>query len=46
VVPGSHSLVLGVGRTEQELRAIARTTDRAVPAQLSGQARAGPPPTG
>ncbi|MFF1643958.1 hypothetical protein [Streptomyces sp. NPDC058240] len=32
VVPGKHSLVLGVGRTEQELRAIARTADRAVPA--------------
>ncbi|MET9657006.1 hypothetical protein [Streptomyces sp. NPDC006510] len=32
VVPGKHSLVLGVGRTEQELRRIARTADRAVPA--------------
>ncbi|WP_406739828.1 hypothetical protein [Streptomyces atratus] len=32
VVHGTHSLVLGVGRTGQELRAIARTADRAVPA--------------
>ncbi|MEV7716910.1 hypothetical protein [Streptomyces sp. NPDC088184] len=32
VVRGKHSLVLGVGRTEQELRAIAGTADRAVPA--------------
>ncbi|MEE1769025.1 hypothetical protein PUR34_12880 [Streptomyces sp. JV185] len=32
VVRGAHSLVLGVGRTGQELRAIARTADRAVPA--------------
>ncbi|WP_406380958.1 hypothetical protein [Streptomyces sp. NBC_01618] len=32
VVRGEHSLVLGVGRTEQELRGIARTADRAVPA--------------
>ncbi|MGW1432110.1 hypothetical protein ACWD6K_26270 [Streptomyces sp. NPDC002431] len=32
VVRGGHSLVLGVGRTGRELRAIARTTDRAVPA--------------
>ncbi|MFB6815600.1 hypothetical protein ACFCV8_13770 [Streptomyces sp. NPDC056347] len=32
VVRGTHSLVLGVGRTDRELRAIARTTDRAVPA--------------
>ncbi|MER5362771.1 hypothetical protein [Streptomyces sp. NPDC002785] len=32
VVRGKHSLVLGVGRTGQELRRIARTADRAVPA--------------
>ena len=32
VVHGTHSLVLGVGRGTPELRAIARTTDRAVPA--------------
>lgn len=32
VVRGKHSLVLGVGRTDQELRAVARTADRAVPA--------------
>ncbi|MER5848319.1 hypothetical protein ABT126_15020 [Streptomyces sp. NPDC002012] len=32
VVDGKHSLVLGVGRTEQELRRIARAADRAVPA--------------
>ncbi|WP_187438488.1 hypothetical protein [Streptomyces sp. sk2.1] len=32
VVPGSRSLVLGVGRTERELRDIAGTADRAVPA--------------
>ncbi|WP_326765137.1 hypothetical protein OG978_11635 [Streptomyces sp. NBC_01591] len=32
VMHGKHSLVLGVGRTDQELRAIARTADRAVPA--------------
>ncbi|MFF8912620.1 hypothetical protein ACF08M_04655 [Streptomyces sp. NPDC015032] len=32
VAHGEHSLVLGVGRTEQELRGIARTADRAVPA--------------
>ncbi|MFJ1844136.1 MULTISPECIES: hypothetical protein [unclassified Streptomyces] len=32
VVRGERSLVLGAGRTEQELRAIARTADRAVPA--------------
>ncbi|MFE7105033.1 hypothetical protein ACFU98_24755 [Streptomyces sp. NPDC057575] len=32
VVRGKHSLVLGVGRTGQELRAVARTADRAVPA--------------
>lgn len=32
VVRGEHSLVLGVGRTQQELRGIARAADRAVPA--------------
>ncbi|WP_405721376.1 hypothetical protein [Streptomyces sp. NBC_00046] len=32
VVHGKHSLVLGVGRTDQELNRIARTADRAVPA--------------
>ncbi|MFB7212310.1 hypothetical protein [Streptomyces sp. NPDC056255] len=32
VVRGKHSLVLGVGRTDQELRAVAGTADRAVPA--------------
>ncbi|MFF2325875.1 MULTISPECIES: hypothetical protein [unclassified Streptomyces] len=32
VVRGEHSLVLGVGRTEQELRRIAREADGAVPA--------------
>ncbi|MFJ1698549.1 hypothetical protein ACIOHC_26065 [Streptomyces sp. NPDC088252] len=32
VVRGRHSLVLGVGRTQEELRRIARTADRAVPA--------------
>ncbi|MEE1812100.1 hypothetical protein [Streptomyces sp. BE133] len=32
VVGGKHSLVLGVGRTEQELHRIARAADRAVPA--------------
>jgi hypothetical protein len=32
VVRGKHSLVLGVGRTDQELNRIARTADRAVPA--------------
>ncbi|MFD9604255.1 hypothetical protein [Streptomyces sp. NPDC059970] len=32
VVDGKHSLVLGVGRTEQELRRFARAADRAVPA--------------
>lgn len=32
VVRGRHSLVLGVGRTQEELRSIARTADRAVPA--------------
>ncbi|MFE4794615.1 hypothetical protein ACFRFL_05790 [Streptomyces sp. NPDC056708] len=32
VVDAKHSLVLGVGRTEQELRRIARAADRAVPA--------------
>ncbi|MEU9758508.1 hypothetical protein AB0D98_01570 [Streptomyces sp. NPDC047987] len=32
VVRGTHSLVLGVGRTGHQLRAIARTADRAVPA--------------
>ncbi|MFE4333541.1 hypothetical protein ACFRQM_30180 [Streptomyces sp. NPDC056831] len=32
VADGKHSLVLGVGRTEQELRRIARAADRAVPA--------------
>ncbi|MFH8475140.1 hypothetical protein [Streptomyces sp. NPDC018000] len=32
VVRGTHSLVLGVGRTGQELRRIARAADRAVPA--------------
>ncbi|MGW2176967.1 hypothetical protein ACWCXX_02515 [Streptomyces sp. NPDC001732] len=32
VVSGRHSLVLGVGRTERELRDIAQTADRAVPA--------------
>lgn len=31
-VRAEHSLVLGVGRTEQELRRIAATADRAVPA--------------
>ncbi|MEU6013481.1 hypothetical protein ABZ826_05265 [Streptomyces sp. NPDC047515] len=32
VVRGRHSLVLGVGRTQEELRRIAGTADRAVPA--------------
>ncbi|MFD3657278.1 hypothetical protein [Streptomyces sp. NPDC058620] len=32
VVRGSHSLVLGVGRSDAELRRIAGTADRAVPA--------------
>ncbi|MFF9505721.1 hypothetical protein ACF1BU_08125 [Streptomyces sp. NPDC014724] len=32
VVHGRHSLVLGVGRAQEELRRIARTADRAVPA--------------
>ncbi|WP_405688535.1 hypothetical protein [Streptomyces sp. NBC_00057] len=32
VVGGKHSLVLGVGRTEQELHRISRAADRAVPA--------------
>ncbi|WP_326603222.1 hypothetical protein OG930_12365 [Streptomyces sp. NBC_01799] len=32
VVRGAHSLVLGVGRTQEELRRIADTEDRAVPA--------------
>ncbi|MGW1107182.1 hypothetical protein [Streptomyces sp. NPDC002540] len=32
VVRGRYSLVLGVGRTQEELRRIARTADRAVPA--------------
>ncbi|MFD4946086.1 hypothetical protein ACFVYE_40175 [Streptomyces sp. NPDC058239] len=32
VVRAKHSLVLGVGRTDQELRGIARAADRAVPA--------------
>lgn len=32
VVHGAHSLVLGVGRTQEELRRIADTEDRAVPA--------------
>ncbi|MFF2011378.1 hypothetical protein ACFVWY_20205 [Streptomyces sp. NPDC058195] len=32
VARGGHTLVLGVGRSDRELRAIARTTDRAVPA--------------
>ncbi|MER5630839.1 hypothetical protein ABT098_10330 [Streptomyces nitrosporeus] len=32
VVRGAHSLVLGVGRPEEELRRLAETADRAVPA--------------
>ncbi|MFE6662265.1 hypothetical protein ACFVFH_01685 [Streptomyces sp. NPDC057697] len=32
VVRGKHSLVLGVGRSARELRAVAATADRAVPA--------------
>ncbi|MFI9624324.1 hypothetical protein [Streptomyces sp. NPDC052042] len=36
VVHGTHSLVLGVGRTGRELRAIARTADRAVPVVSRG----------